>query len=264
LNKLYSQFINTSKRLFKYRSIQSYVSNLKSFSCYKNWVKDFLIYFVLNFKSNYPNSVLVKSYQKNIRLLVWDHFDRMTVNEIFCWECYRYINKQDMVVLDLGGNIGLSAKYFLNKNCNNKVYVFEPNRSLGNYFSSQLSEYEDSRYFLDPRAIGTQDGKVALINSEHSRYNYIEYSDQPSNIEAISISQAINDCIKKFGKCDIIKIDIEGYGFLALNTIKINFKHKPSIIFIEEEFDQKLELNWLKMNYELNVNASGIYVFKKR
>ena len=170
----------------------------------------------------------------------------MTVNEIFCWQCYEDRDNSPKVILDLGGNIGLSAKYFLNKNSKNKVYVFEPNKSLDKFFYSQLSEYSDERYFLDQRAIGTEEGKVELINKHHSRYGSIQYDLPNSNISAISISNAIRECINKFGKCDAIKIDIEGYGFLALNKIDLKFPHKPSIIFMEEEYDKKLKLEWLK------------------
>lgn len=257
-----NQFLNTLKRVFKYRTINSYICNYKSLFCYKNWLRDFLIFFVLNLKSKYPNIVLIRSYKKNLKLLVWDHYDRMTVNEIYCWQCYEYGDNSEKVILDLGGNIGLSAKFFLNKNDKNKVYIFEPNKSLEKFLYSQLSEYSDTRYFLDQRAIGTKKGKVELINNRHSRYASIEYGRKNSNIEAISLGNAIRDCIQKFGKCDLIKIDIEGYGFLALDKIDIQFPHKPSIIYIEEEYDQELKLKWLKNNYIYSKNTSGIYVFK--
>lgn len=221
-----------------------------------------MIYFVLNLKSKYPNNILIRSYKKNLKLLVWDHYDRMTVNEIFCWQCYEDKDNSEKVILDLGGNIGLSAKYFLNKNNKNKVYVFEPNKSLDKFFYSQLSEYNNKRYFLDNRAIGTKEGKVELMNKKHSRYGSIQYKLSNSNIEALTISNAIMECIHKFGKCDVIKIDIEGFGFLALDKIDLQFPHKPSIIFIEEEYDQKLKLKWLKNNYIFSKNLSGIYVFR--
>ena len=54
----------------------------------------------------------------------------------------------------LGGNIGLSAKYFLSKNNNSKVYIYEPNEELIDKIRIQLKEFGSNRFYLEKKAIG--------------------------------------------------------------------------------------------------------------
>ena len=67
--------------------------------------------------------------------------------------------------------------------------------------------------------------KGFLKKGYHSRYSYMEISDSEKEnlIPIISLENAIKNCINKFGSCDVLKIDIEGMGYLALNTINIDF-----------------------------------------
>ena len=92
-------------------------------------------------------------------MTLWNDLDRWTLNEIFCWECYELKSQTDKVILDLGGNIGLSAKYFLSKNNNSQVYIYEPNKNPINKIRTQLKDFDSNRFYLENKAVGVENSK---------------------------------------------------------------------------------------------------------
>ena len=252
------------KRILKLRNFNSYILNLKSIFVYRNWFKDFIKHFILNIPTEYPAKVQIINSPQNIEVILWNDLDRWTLNEIFCWECYKLNAKEAIVILDLGGNIGLSAKYFLSKNNNSQVYIYEPNEKLINKIRIQLKIFGNNRFYLENKAIGIENSKGFLKKGYHSRYSYIEISDYEKDnlIPIISLENAIKNCINKFGRCDVLKIDIEGMGYLALNSINIDFSVKPKNILIEENVGKDLDLFWLKKNYIKKRNLSGIDLYE--
>ena len=252
------------KRILKLRSFNSYILNLKSVFVYKNWFDDFVKHFIFNIPSEYPSKIEIRNSSQNIEAILWNDLDRWTLNEIFCWECYKFKSKEGIVILDLGGNIGLSAKYFLSKNNKSKIYIYEPNESLIDKIKIQLKKFDSNRFYVENKAVGSKNTKGFLKKGIHSRYSYMEIVDSEKDnlIPIISLENAIKNCINKFGRCDVLKIDIEGMGFIALNSININFNAKPKIILIEEDLGKNLDLFWLKNNYIFKRNISGIYLYK--
>ena len=109
-------FIRIFHRIFKVRDLSTYFLNLKSFYRYKYWLRDFIKLFVCQLESTYPSIIKIRISRKLLDVVAWDSLDRMTINEIFCWECYKYNSRETHSILDLGGNIGISAKYFLTQN----------------------------------------------------------------------------------------------------------------------------------------------------
>ena len=252
------------KRIFKLRNFNSYILNLKSIFVYENWLEDYIKYFILNISTEYPAKIKIRNSPQNIEVILWNNLDRWTLNEIFCWECYKLKSQKAKVILDLGGNIGLSAKYFLSKNNNSQVYIYEPNENLMDKIRIQLKDFDSNRFFLENKAVGVENSKGVLKKGYHSRYSYMEISDSEKDnlIPIISLENAIKNCIKKFGTCDILKIDIEGMGYLALNSINIEFSEKPKNILIEENIGKDLDLFWLRKNYIYKKNLSGIDLYE--
>ena len=136
------------KRIFKLRNANSYILNLKSIFVYRNWFNDFIKHFILNISTEYPAKVQIRNSPQNIEVILWNDLDRWTLNEIFCWECYKLKSKEGIVILDLGGNIGLSAKYFLSKTKTLK-YIYEPNEELNSKVRIQLKEFGKKRFYLE-------------------------------------------------------------------------------------------------------------------
>ena len=58
-----------------------------------------------------------------------------------------------------------------------------------------------------------------------------------------------------------MKIDIEGMGYLSLNSINIDFSEKPNHILIEENIGKDLDLFWFKKTIFIK-KISGIDLYK--
>ena len=254
-------------RLLQKRDWKSYALNTMSPISYKDWPKDFFLRFVVGGDATNGDhkELLIRRptlLARYSNLYVKDLGDRMTANEIFCWECYKYKNKPGDTILDLGANTGISANYFLSLDLNNQCMLIEPNGDLKNDIKANLRQYSATRYEIKIAAVGPTAGKGTLNQTGHSRYSQLSYDhDTKKDVEVITLSSAIEECIARFGSCDVLKIDIEGLGFAALDTIPIDFKYKPRFILIEEENLEKYNLQWLRANYSSSRHTSGIHKF---
>ena len=255
-------------RLLEKRDWKSYALNLNSFISYRYWWRDFLINFASG--ADQPNSkpgrLLIRRpnlLAKYSNLIVNDLGDRMTANEIFCWECYKHKGKPGDTILDLGSNTGISANYFLSLDPQNKCMLIEPNKDLKGDIETNLSSFSPDRYEVKNLAIGPESGEGRLNQKDHSRYNQVIYSSAAQeNVKIITLATAIKDCIDTWGSCDILKIDIEGYGFSSLDTIPKEFSFTPRTILIEEDYQSRLDLKWLRFHYTEHRHPSGIYRFQ--
>ena len=51
-------------------------------------------------------------------------------------------------------------------------------------------------------------------------------------------------------------------GYLALNSISVDFRANPKRILIEENIGKNLDLSWLKKHYLSKRNLSGIDLYE--
>ena len=258
------KLLNMATRLFRPRPSSYYILNLRSFLTYNKPISDFLLAFVLQLSEHYPRPISIRTKTNpHLSLIANDHQDLMTINEIFSWKCYSYRSTTTETVLDLGANSGFSAAYFLSSNANANVMLFEPNTYLSPFINSNLSSFSSTRYSLNHLAISHSTGTSHLDISSHSRYSHLV--DQQTNttlsVDTITLGDAIKLCISKFGRCDVLKIDIEGLGFKILDSLPPNFSPAPHTIFVEETYDSSLPLLFLKSNYTLRIHPSGIYTY---
>lgn len=266
---------STLSRFFQIRHFRSYFYGLKSFIVYQNWLQSFLIQFVFNI--NVPSRPISQegaitvvrspSFKRWTKVHYWNHGDLMTIHEIFCWECYGLRIKNGDAVLDLGGNIGLSASYFLSQLHQSSTYIVEPNASLLGCINTNLSQFDASRYQIDICAVGSENNIGTFIENEsHSRYSTVTVAlpQNKANIHILSLSNLMHKCLDKFGRLDVLKIDIEGSGFHVLDSLEDDFNILPRVIFIEEEFNSELSLRWLNFHYNMTRHYSGIYVYLRK
>ena len=264
MRTLLRQLAHSSSRIFRHRPFAYYLLNLRSVLVYKSFLKDFIISFVLDLSNDYPRSVLLRTRHSTLSLYATDHGDMMTINEIFVWRCYPYKSSLNDIILDIGSNTGISTAYFLSNNPNSKVIHYEPNRELSQSQQLNLDSFPSHRFSTCTVAIGPTSGTGTLQQSSHSRYNSIDLLPSTGingNIEVKSLEAVILDAHQTYGSCDILKIDIEGLGFVSLDSIPLNFPVLPRIIYIEEAQDPTLSLRWLRANYKHSTHASGIHVY---
>lgn len=164
----------------------------------------------------------------------------------------KLINKDD-IILDIGANIGYHSLLF-SEVCgpNGKVYSFEPVKKnytqlIKNIELNQIKNINplnfalgnsDINLVIDTEKSGPNPGSISLLNVSKT-------GEEISCRDADKALQSMN--IKKI---DFIKIDVEGYEWFVLESLKNIIKEtRPIIIF---EWDSNYQAN-------SNINASDFH-----
>jgi FkbM family methyltransferase len=156
--------------------------------------------------------------------------------EPFLRELFFRVVKPGMVVLDLGANIGFYTIFAAHSvGPKGKVYAFEPDKRSFSYLvrNIQMNNFSD-RVIAVPKAVSDKEGKALFFlhgwahGSSLFRY---EGSIKKSQVECITIDEFTDKTIS----VDIIKIDIEGAEFCALNIMKYTITHASNnlTMFVE-------------------------------
>jgi FkbM family methyltransferase len=142
--------------------------------------------------------------------------------------------KKGMCFIDVGANIGyfsmLAASY---TGPEGSVYSFEPfeNNIKLLYLNANLNKFKIKIY---PFALADEE-KLWFYGHSGSNGNIFEISDNAISIlsNKVVYSTKLDNYINEFQKVDIIKIDIEGAEYLAVNGAKNLIKKYHPIIISE-------------------------------
>jgi FkbM family methyltransferase len=170
-------------------------------------------------KLRHTDTILVNDIFPNLPPLNFEPFDCSYRNyiEFFVDDIYGKFNLNDLdVVLDVGANIGLFAKYMYGKNAN-KVILVEANPLLDKNIKSVMgSDYEKSPTYLAPLFGEKQIVKYRysssnstigslVLNNENIGY---EELDSEMDIETITLDEIIQE--NNLERISLFKCDIEG------------------------------------------------------
>ena len=214
---------------------------------YKSW------YIILSIYYMYMNNIYIDGFVSYIYMY----------KEIFIDKCYDIDINDNMVIFDVGANIGLFTNYINSLNKNVKVYSFEP---VVETFNKLKINSKGENNILINKALGNA--------NEISSINYIENASSLSSINEFSIDklEAHNEIYNKYGifkgiikyflekefnnsqkkqieittistiideynieTIDILKIDVEGFELNVLKGIHLQDFYKIKNIFIEIE-----------------------------
>lgn len=173
---------------------------------------------------------------------------------------YEQIDFSGKVVLDIGGFIGDSASYFLEKNAK-KVIIFEPIKEKINLIKALLNK--EIRYDiveLYNLAVCDKTGHIEIKSSFYPlSVCFGEYKDNSPFIYKVKVDciswKDLIELVKKFG-VDIIKVDCEGYERYIANLdcdLIRNIKE-----WLLEFHDKTIEHNIVKKFYSCGFNAQYI------
>lgn len=204
--------------------------------------------------------------------------------EIFIQKLYEVgINHKDIVVVDIGMNVGVASLYFANNTNVHKVYGYEPFPETFNeaLFNFKLNP-EVSKKII-PFKLGISDTTCArdiplyesgLLSAStiSNEDNFGKIPNQVINVNLISIEECLNKVYSENPTNKIIlKIDCEGEEYAIFNSIKnTNFFNNVNCILLEwhEHGIDKLIETMSKNGFQYfhvpneNFNSGMIYAFK--
>ena len=190
-------------------------------------------------KGTYPSKCLVATPIGKYEVSLFSFHDMITLVE--CFGKLDYQAKNDIsCVVDFGSNIGISAGYFLTRNNNSRVYLFEPLPENIVRLKANLEGFEN-RYELKGVAVGLENGIADFGYEATGRYGGLQ-SDLPKTIqvEVLMAEEAISEILDKEGHIDILKIDVEGLETAILDSLSVENLKKINRIYAETNYSSNL------------------------
>lgn len=197
----------------------------------------------------YPREVQFKTHTGTVALLAFTHHDILTINEIFCRGDYR-VEQSDTLVVDFGSNIGVSALYFLTRNPDAFVYLYEPVAENLAKLKANLVKFH-GRYELNEVAVGLSQGVARFGWEPTGRYGGIGVkTGRHVEVPVVSAVDEIRRIIAERGRIDVLKIDIETMEREITEAIAGELAAYIGKIFVEYQFgDNPLSETHSKMQY---------------
>jgi len=198
---------------------------------------------------NYPHQFFIRTPVGLQGATAYSHHDLITLVECFGKLDYK-VSRNISVVVDFGSNIGISALYFLTRNTNVQIHLFEPVPRNIKRLRDNLKGYE-SRYKLTECAIGTKEGEFDFSCEDSGRYGGLiekdvesfhgSSSDRVITVKVLMANNVLREICEKHKTIDVIKIDVEGYENKILRSLKKEILSCVGCIYAETENNQKIQ-----------------------
>lgn len=203
---------------------------------YGDFWRGYVLRYVLG-RGSYPYTPNLRTPTGAVCPTVYGLHDLFTVTEVFVWSCYETDETVSSFV-DFGGNIGISALYFLSRNSMCRGYVFEPLRSNVLKCHDNLSAYGD-RVSIVSSAVFDHDGDVEMSVESTGRYSGIGLDhDEKVSVSCVEVNGALDKILQKEQQIDVLKVDVEGAEKTIIPLMNTEHLSRIGTIYIEsEEFD---------------------------
>lgn len=196
------------------------------------------------FARRYFQNFALKLIALFLRILGFNNYGNSSISgEKFFLECIA--KTHPMFCIDIGANVGRYSEYIL-ENSGSQVIAFEP--LPGAYQKLQLLQNRfKSRFVIENMGCaeksgvrklhyGTESSELASFSTEVKGIDYVGSSNINEMVVAITSLDdyfALKPDIPG-GRCDLLKIDTEGYEFEVLvGSLKFIEKFRPRVIQIE-------------------------------
>jgi len=132
--------------------------------------------------------------------------------EIFIRKEYKFTtNTPEPVIVDCGGNVGLSAIWFKFQYPKSKLTVYEPEPRLADCIEANLAAAQISGVTIHRKAAWVKDELIGFDHTGDDKGKIIEKSSR--QVEAVDLATHLPDSI------DLLKMDIEGAEYRVLNHL---------------------------------------------
>jgi len=188
---------------------------------------------------DYPAQIRIDTPTGRIAPILYHSDDIMTVNEVFFRGDYA-AGCNIRTVVDFGSNIGISALYFLSRNHDCRVYLFEPLKRNTERLHHNCQEYQ-GRYKLTPCAVGLSNGLVKFGCEPTGRYGGIGLPLEDSvDVQCLDEREVIDEILAERGAIDILKIDVEGLESALIHHLTARQLKHIGCIYAECRYDAEL------------------------
>lgn len=148
--------------------------------------------------------------------------------EIVWKECYAFkADTSKPIIIDCGGNIGLSALYFSHLYPNGAIKVIEADKKIAEICKKNIADNKKLNIEVINKAVWVNNGFISF-NSDGADGGKIDKESIAEKIPCVDF----NEFIEPFQKIDFVKIDIEGAEIEVITHIK-NQLPKIQYLFIE-------------------------------
>lgn len=161
----------------------------------------------------YPWRARLRTPTGLVELLVPHPHDVRTVNEVF--HRHDYGRGASQVVVDIGGNIRVSAVWFLSRSPSTRVHVWEPVPHNLETLRANVAPFGE-RCVVHEAALAPTAGAATFLIDPVGRYSgladYQPGSDGKVAVEVVceGVAEALRGVLESEGRIDLVKVDTEG------------------------------------------------------
>ena len=190
------------------------------------------------FYSKYKNKPRYTPCTIKYKEYVFDSPDNLSVigqvKEIIFDEIYFFkpLSSTDVVIYDCGANVGVASIYLKKLYPTAKIYAFEPDPNIVNYFKKNINHNNITGIKVIEKAVWINNGTISF-NSEGADGGSIGNNKNSISLECIRLK----DLIEKETGIDLLKIDIEGAELEVLRDCK-DVLNKVHHLFVEYHSDK--------------------------
>lgn len=162
---------------------------------------------------NYPWVAGLRTPTGQIELLVPHPHDVRTVNEVFHRRDYGSGHPE--VVVDIGGNIGVSAAFFLSRSPTCRVHVWEPVSHNLETLRVNVAPFGE-RCTVHESALAPQAGPATFLVDPIGRYSGLAAYQSGTDgcvvaeVTCEAVAVAMRAVLEEEGRIDLVKVDTEG------------------------------------------------------
>jgi FkbM family methyltransferase len=149
-------------------------------------------------------------------------------------------NEKNLLLIDVGGNVGEYSRKFLKQKKNSHIYIIEPStynyailkKKFANLNNVNLFKYAISNVIKKSKLYYNKRGSAlsSLTNRLFPDHKDIKFIGSET-VKVITLSFFLKKIVKIRRKIDILKIDIEGEELNCLNGLKKDIKRIKLIQF---------------------------------